>query len=262
VKPEQINLSYHRTKKLFYKTIGRGENGKQRMFWLGADQVRARHLAKVLSDYWKQNLQFMGQSWNKHHELRARSVFQIEGQVAQSAVEQAAQAVQRMADVGWLSGAAVPALIPATVAAPTAPNVTLKQAAERHIRMMKAKQLSVKHVGRAHAVHKQLFEVIPENTPLKGPGALGHDHLLGFVEHFLARPTSKLHKKPMAVESIKRVFQYTRALLEEIDGDSWDGSKGWRKLFKVRWTNLLTPAEQKKLAAGKDTFTVPELVQL
>lgn len=51
-------------------------------------------------------------------------------------------------------------------------------------------------------------------------------------------------------------------MLDEIDGELWDGPKGWRKLFKVLWINLLTPVEQKQLAAGKKTFDVAELVDL
>src|SRR5207253_3047696 len=80
------------------------------------------------------------------------------------------------------------------------------------------------------------------------------EQLTVLVEHFLARPKSKLRGKPMAVESVNRVFQYTRALLEEIDGDQWDGPKAWRKLFEVRWVTLLTPAEQRVIANGKDTY--------
>ncbi len=83
-------------------------------------------------------------------------------------------------------------------------------------------------------------------------------HLVG---QFTARPKSKSTGKPMAVATIKTVFQQVKALLDTLEDAGWQ-CPGWRKLFRIRWASLLTAAEQRKQAAGKDTFTDGELAEL
>jgi integrase len=255
-----IKINYHRSKRLFYKTIGKTEAGKPRMFWLGNDAAKATAMAQTLAEFSETFLEPQGLRWNEARESTARALSNIKWKLAQNAVNNAARYAAEVAGINLaptvLSAVALPT---GSEAAPALPRMTLQRAAEQHVRTMRAKQLSTKHVARAEAVFKQLYEIIPATTPLQ---QLGREQLTVFVEHFLARPTSKLKGKPMAVESVKRVFQYTRSLLEEIDGDQWDGPKAWRKLFKVRWVTLLTPAEQKIIANGKHTFETQELVDL
>jgi integrase len=137
--------------------------------------------------------------------------------------------------------------------------LTLGKAAEDHLAYLKTRGLSTKYVARTAASFKQMHEVLPKNLSLRD---LDKAKLVMFTGHFLKRPKSKISGKPMSPDSVRTLFGDVKRLLDALDGEGWDGPKKWQRLFTARWTGLLTPAEQRKRARGKDTFTLEELKTL
>ncbi|MGB7159335.1 MAG: site-specific integrase [Tepidisphaeraceae bacterium] len=252
-----MKISYHAGKQLYRKTIGKYQKAdgttSPRDFWLGNDQVKATVTAQTLVEFWKMFLVPRNEPWTEMSEKQAFALVRMKIGMAQGGVTAAAQRYQD------LMGSPPPARATPTPVTPSPNARTLRSAAEAFANKMRARRLSISHVSRFEAVFKQVYEVLPEETPLD---QLDEAKLVAVVSHFTGRPTSKLTGKPLAVDSIKRVFQYTKALLDDMDGDAWKGPRRWQKLFKVRWASLMTPAEQKKQAQGKDTFTDNELKEL
>ncbi len=251
-------ISYHKGKGLYRKTIGRytkaDGSSAPRDFWLGNDQVKASVTAQALVEFWNMFLVPRNEKWNESHEKQARALAHLKIGLALGGVEAAARRYHE------LTGQP---LTPTTATGPPQLPIvkgpTFKAAAENYVTKMRSRRLSNTHVMRAEQVFKQVYRVLPAEMPL---AQLDEAKLLDLVNHFTGRPVSKLTRKPLAVVSVRRVFQYLKALLEDVDGNGWDGPRRWQKLFKVRWDGLMTPQERRRKHTGADTFTYAELTEL
>lgn len=251
-------ISYHKGKGLYRKTIGRytKDDGTTapRDFWLGSDQITASVTAQALVEFWNMFLVPRKERWNESHEKQARALAHVKIGLALGGVEAAAKRYQE------LTGQPLsPTTITKPPQVPVVESSTFGAAAQSYVAKMRARRLSNTHVTRAEQVFKQVYPVLPAETPLT---QIDEAKLVALVNHFTGRPVSKLTRKPLAVVSVCRVFQYLKALLEDVDGNGWEGPRRWQKLFKVRWDGLMTPQERRRKHAGADTFTYAELKEL
>ena len=82
------------------------------------------------------------------------------------------------------------------------------------------------------------------------------------VAHFAARPVRDQTGKPMAVDTVVTTLKHARMLFDWLDGDHWEAPRRLDKIFKIRRNTLMTVAEQRADANGKEVFLLGELKSL
>lgn len=99
-----LKLTFHKARGKLRKTIGRYVKADGTTapsdFWLGDNQVKALHLARTLSDYWRENLEANGLVWTRQDEYRAMVLAKVTTQTMQSTVNNAAAEVARVIQLG------------------------------------------------------------------------------------------------------------------------------------------------------------------
>jgi hypothetical protein len=128
-----------------------------------------------------------------------------------------------------------------------------------HLERKVPHQLSRTNCNRQMASLKCLNEVIPSNMLM---AQVDKQQLEKLVAHFTARPVREQTGKPLAPDTVVTTLKHAKAFFDWLDGERWEAPRRMDKVFKVRRNILLTTAEQRAEANGKEVFSLDELKAL
>lgn len=116
-------------------------------------------------------------------------------------------------------------------------------------------------VSRHHRERTSLgtYKRYQSNVTLK---QIGWEQLNAAVQYFRGRPDISAGK-PMAVATVQTTVKAIKALYDWLDiADNWEAPRRFDRIFRVKYTQLMTAAEVKASGNGQDVYTVSELKSL
>ncbi|HEX2973570.1 MAG TPA: hypothetical protein VHP11_14645, partial [Tepidisphaeraceae bacterium] len=258
-------LSKHPTKG-FRLSIGKKPDGGYRSFWLGQNRALAEYHADVLKGQFSQMKTEGREIWTEADEAVVRryiskykldmlTLRQHHAADLKQVDDQRAALEQKWHNLGMDEE-------PEPKAQPTEQTEQIKTLSQAiaaytaHLERKVPNQLSRSNCNRQISSLKCLSEVLPNSTPM---ASIGKEELEELVAHFTARPKREKTGEKMAVDTIITTLKHARAFFDWMDGDHWEAPRRMDKIFRIRRNILLTPAEQRAEANGKDIFTVDEL---
>jgi integrase len=238
-----------------------------RLFWLGHDLERAQYLVFTWKKAYMQ-LRGSGQEyWTEEAITSVRDFLAFGEGMTQDAINRLRQNIENDRNrITFLQENAVPIAIQGQKAAPTrteqtsdSEEFTLRKAIAQYTQYLQNKvpnQLSRTNCSRQIASLKCIDEVLPGETLISD---VGKRQLETLVAYFTARPVREQTGNPLAADTVLTILKHARMFFDWLDGDSWSGPRRWEKVFKIRRNNLMTPAEQRADANGKEVFSLAEL---
>lgn len=291
-----IKISFHRSKGLFKKCVGkkRGADGRlrARIFWLGPIQQVAIERAKIYLNVWQEVVESGEEGWTPEFEAQADKLIKGTERWAKLVAEAASSRIGQTIDTAdQLRRMVAPTIRPVTdepeVAkvlpdAPPAPPVvkpsdkapavvTLYAAIDAYDAAMQSKALSRDY-------RKRITETMGDlkhwrkDEPLAGIDRVWLEQLTDFIK---ARPKGRRKSKatgryePLKPFTVKTLLQHWRQFFDWLDRASdsdrfggWEAPKRMNELFAVDLNKIRTKQERDQAADGPSHLTVDEIKKL
>ncbi len=246
-------------------TVGQHADGSIARFWLGHNQTEAQHRADALLTTWARTITRNGHHWTPEMIKEARDFGEQKVQYLRNFVggmrDTAALFDRYAAEQRQRVALTMPeAAAPSTIASSAVVTPSLYDGITAYLKMLDTKRVAPSHRSQSRFILDRMKAVRPD-CPL---AEVDHRWIDSLVDHFRSRPLGKTTGKPLRPETVVTTIRYIRTCfnwLDESGFGGWVGPRKLNRLFRVRRSDLMTPAELREAGTIKQ-FTVKDLVTL